>query len=653
MTRRIGVNWRKCPILALLIALLLSALMPPKAARSQSNYPDSYTFEECEQVKEASLRDELNSITQAVFKEEKGGLDLVAIVDRNWVALNLDATVDKAVADATKQVGDEEGLWGRIISGWSPAKAEELTEKIATLAFGSPAFRNAIDQLSLDITADLVTEIRLMTAKSASSALLCVQQFIGDTVSPTMAAVLEKDIQARLTDIEFSEVEDLNLLDVVRANPNLTGGVAVIIGTQIARSLGKQLAQKIAGRVVGRILARLASGAIPLVGWVVGAGLIVWDLFNAKEGSLPQIRDALQHPEVKEEIRAQVAGKVGDELRTELPQLARSVSNDVFSQWQEFRRKYARLLELAETNTRFKGILNDTPVAEVKKLAEFVTVLEAKLGKDRFERLIDSGQFERLLGLPQKILEMLELGVDPDGVIAWADLAGELIDQVVTMELYRVASPTDFTDRADLEQVLALEDAKLIQKVMLLDREVRDAVLGMPSAHVKQILEALSVEDLSWLSRTYLANLEAQERNILVERILSEPELISELKSALVQMALLESQEFEETLNYITQKTRDEQLVGRVIDMLAMLGPAISGELSWRLFWLYDGVVLRNVLYAFAVLIVLTILWRKTISRRQRQDVNVTVILPENSGDIGGNSETKRIESRRGEENEK
>ena len=344
---------------------------------------------------------------------------------------------------------------------------------------------------------------------------------------------------------------------------------------------------------------------------------------------------------------------MGDELRTELPQLARSVSNDVFSQWQEFRRKYARLLELAETNTRFKGILNDTPVAEVKKLAEFVAVLEAKLGKDRFERLIDSGQFERLLGLPQKILEMLELGVDPDVVIAWADLAGELIDQVVTTELYRVASPTDFTDRADLEQVLALEDAKLIQKVMLLDREVRDAVLGMPSAHVKQILEALSVEDLSWLARTYLANLEAQERNILVERILSEPEVISELKSALVQMALLESQDFEETLNYITQKTRDEQLVGRVIDMLAMLGPAISGELSWRLFWLYDGVVLRNVLYAFAVLIVLTILWRKTISRRQRQDVNVTVILPENSGDIGGNSETKRIESRRGEENEK
>ena len=377
-----GAKWRKFLTVVCLIALLLAALLPTKAAQAQVTPPATYTFEECEQVNEASLRDELNRITQTVFAEEQGGIDFAAIIMRNWEALNLDAIVDKEVAESTEQVGDEEGLWGRIISGWSPGKAEELTKKIATLAFGSPTFRDAIDELSLDISADVVTEIRLMTAKSASSALLCVQQFIGDTVSPTMAAVLEKDIQARLTDIEFSEVEDLNLLDVVRANPNLTGGVAVIIGTQIARSLGKQLSQKIAGRVVGRILSRLVSGAIPLVGWVVGAGLIVWDLFNAKEGSLPQIRNALQNSEVKEEIRAQVAGKVGDELRVELPQLARSVSNDVYSQWQEFRKKYARLLELANANMRFQRILNNTPVEEVKKLAEFVAVVKAKHGSE-------------------------------------------------------------------------------------------------------------------------------------------------------------------------------------------------------------------------------------------------------------------------------
>ena len=294
MMRRTGAISRKYSACVLLITLLLSPLLQPKAARSQSTSPVSYTFEECDQVAEASLRDELNRITQAVFAEEQGGIDLAAIVRSNWESLNLDSIVDRKVAEATEQIGDEEGLWGRIISGWSPQKAEELTKEIATLTFGSPALRDAIDELSLDISADVVTEIRLMTARSASSALLCVQQYIGDTVSPTMAAVLEKDIQAKLTEIEFTKDEDLDLLDVVRANPNLTGGVAVIIGTQIARTLGKQLAQTMAGRVVGRMLPRLVTGAIPLVGWVIGAGLIVWDLFNAKEGSLPQIRDALQ-----------------------------------------------------------------------------------------------------------------------------------------------------------------------------------------------------------------------------------------------------------------------------------------------------------------------------------------------------------------------
>ena len=649
MTRRLGVNWRKCPTLALLIALLLSALMPPKAARSQSDYPVSYTFEECEQIKEASLRDELNSITQAVFAEEQGGIDLVAIVNRNWVALNLDATVDKAVADATKQVGDEEGLWGRIISGWSPAKAEELTEKIAALAFGSPAFRNAIDQLSLDITADLVSEIRLMTAKSASSALLCVQQFIGDTVSPTMAAVLEKDIQAKLTDIEFSADEDLDLLDVVKANPNLAGGVAVIIGTQIARSLGKQLAQKIAGRVVGRILSRLVSGAIPLVGWVVGAGLIVWDLFNAKEGSLPQIRDALQDSEVKEEIRAQVAGKVGDELRVELPQLARSVSNDVYSQWQEFRRKYDRLLELANANMRFQSILNNTPVEEVKKLAELVTVVEANHGSERLGGLLDGGQFERLYALPEEVLAMIRLNVDPEEVIAWADLAGDSISQVIVLELYRVASPVDFLDREDLERILALEDAELIQKVMLLARDERDALLGLSSVHVSQILNALPAVELSWLAMEFLAVLDQQQKNVLVDRILRVPELIAELKDDSVHKELLESKEFDVTLAFIIQKTKDVPWIGKVTQMLADIGPFLSGDLSSTLFWRYDGQILLNVAYGLVGLIALWVVWWR-VSPRRRQNVNVNVVLPESLGRDENNANVRRIESRGSEE---
>ena len=227
---------------------------------------------------------------------------------------------------------------------------------------------------------------------------------------------------------------------------------------------------------------------------------------------------------------------------------------------------------------------------------------------------------------------MLELGVDPDVVIEWADLSGESIVILVATELYRVASPSDFRDRADLERVLVLNDAAHIQKAMLLDREERDAVLALPTVHIKQVLEALSPDELSWLAKAYLTKLNAQERNVLVDRILREPKLIAELGVELVQVTLFGSQDLDEMLEYISLKTGDRPWASQIFEMLLSLRPAFSGELSWALFWHYEGAILRNTLYLLAGLIVLAILWRRLSSRRQRQDVNVTVVIPEDRG---------------------
>lgn len=635
---------------ALFVALILSALIPPLPARAQGSPPPSYTLDECDQISEASLRDELNRITQTVFAQGQAGIDIQALVNRNWIDLNIDAAVDEAVAAATQQVREEERLWDRIISGWSPKKAEDLTRKVAQYAFASETFRSSFDRLSGAISADIVSEIRLLTAQSASSALLCVQTYIGDQMSPTLASVLAADIQAKLENIQFPEEENPNLLSIlsiVEANPKLAGGVAVIVGTQIAKSLGQRLAHRIAGRVLGRILARATTGAIPLVGWIIGAGLIVWDLFNAEKGSLPQIQSALQDQEVKSEIRTQVVEKVRHEVRMELPPLARSVANEVYSQWIDFRKKYARVLELAKTNVRFQKILQFTPVTEVKNLAEFVATLESKYGSIRLADLIDRGLLERLSALPPESLEMIVSDVAPEVVIEWAELAGERIGQVISLKLYRVALPTDFTDRTDLERVLVLNDAERIQKLMLLDRAERSAVLGLPTSYIEQVLKALSSEDLAWLAKNYLTKLEPQERNRVVDRILREPDLILELKKELVQSALLESKDFEKTLNYIAQKTSPALGVGQVANILAMIGPALSGEPPWSLFWHYERVVLRNALYAVAALFILAfIIWRMLTSRRQRQDTHVTVILPE---DRGGNEfppDVRRTERR-------
>jgi len=632
---------------ALLVTLLLSTIVPARPTFAQETSPAPYTFQECDQVEEALLRDELNGITQSIFEPEKILLEIEAIVDLKWEELDLDSTVDEAVDAAVEKARSETDWWERVKSNWSADTTKELTEKVATYAFASESFVTAVNQLSENIASDLVDELRIMTAKSASSALQCVQAFIGDTFSQTMAAVLEEQIQERIDEIIVDpDPENATILDILELHPELLSGVAVIIGTQLAKRFAAKMAQNIAGKIITRILGKLVTTAIPLVGWIIGGGLIVWDVINAGEGAFPQIRDALKGDQTKAEVRRHIAKEVHEELLAELDltELSRSVSNDVYSQWQGFRRKYGRVLELAETNLRFQGTLDNTPVEEISKLADFVSVVEAKLGSAELEILLDKGQFERLLALPRDVLEMLELGVDPDIVIEWADLAGESIAQLVATELYRVSSPTDFRDRADLERILVIDNAEHMQKAMLLDREDRDALLALPTVHIEQVLEEFSPEELSWLSREYLTKLNAQERNALVDRVLREPRLKAELGVELVQVTLLESQDLEETLDYITLKTGDRFWVRQVFDMLSTIRPALSGELSWALFWHYEGAALRNSLYALAGLIVLAILWKRVLSRRRRQDVNVTVVLPENRGSSESDPDSKRIE---------
>ena len=636
--------------IAVLIAVLLAAFIPTNVTHAQESTPVSYTFEECDQVKASTLRDELNRITQAIFEKKQGGIDLTDIVDRNWNALNLDETVNAAVEKATQRVKEETGFWDRFISGWNPEKAKELTEDVATYAFDSSDFRQAFDQLSLNVSDEIVTEIRMMTEKSASSALLCVQTFIGDKISPTLAAALEEQIQSRLFELQDPESE-IGWVEIASANSMLLSGLGTIVAAQIAKRLGKVLAGKIAGQIIKRVLTRVITIGIPLVGTLIGAALTVWDLWNASKGSLPMIQEALQDPEVKEEIMAQVSLEVGEELRVGLPQLARSISNDVYGQWQEFRRKYARVLELAENHARFRNILDNTVVEEVQKLADFATLVEDRFGFERLRELIDKGHFERLLGLPEETLDMLAVVDDPQVAIDWADLAGESLMEVIEKELYRVSSPSDFRDRADLERVLAVGDAELIQKLMSLNADARHSVLGLPTAHIAQILDALSVDELTWVAEDYLPVLDERLRNILVDRILRQPEIKSDLSTGVVRGALLASKDIEGSLNYVGQRSERGNWIGNTFDMLAAIGPTVSGELPFSLFWHFDGRILVNVLYVLAGLIALYLVWRRVFPGR-RQDVNVNVIVPNNQGTDESASGIRRIETRSDEEDD-
>ncbi len=612
---------------SLLILSLLAGLLPGPKLHAQEPPPSVYTFQECETVEESKLRDELNGITQFVFAAEQNKLDIAGMVDTAWYAQNVDAVVDAQVDAAVDRVRNEEDYWSRFLSGWSAEKAEELTTKVANYAFGSDAFRQEVDALSASIADELAREVGAMTARSASSALLCVQEFIGDTFSETMIAVFQADIEQKVTEAGVGQDAETDFTVILDTRTKSLAGVGVIIASQIAKSLAKKVAQRVAGKVAGRILGKAATTIIPLAGWIIGGGLIIWDLIEAGEGSLPQIRESLKGQEVKAAIRAQVAEVVETELGVEMPELARSVSNDIYAAWLDFRTKFSRVLDLAEANPRFQTLLDNTTADQVQKLASLVAVSDAKLSPEQIEEEINSGTFERIFYLPDLSFEILRATGDPQIVIAWANLAGESIAGVAETELYKIAAPEDFADRQALEAVLALGDAGAIRTLMEINQLEREILLGLPAEQLRDAVTTFSPDDLRWLA-SYITQMAPQESNRLVSQLLREPALMPKLKFEDIRKALVESDNVEETLAFLSERAEaTSNPVETVTDAIEDTQRVMGGEVPWQLFW-RKYATRQNALYLGIGLLLLFLLWR--LFFRRSQSVNVTVNIPEN-----------------------
>ncbi len=617
------------------ISMLIMSLSLPSAARAQSTAPGSYTFEECDQVDEASLRDELNRITQTVVADEQGRLDVVGIVNRHWRDMGMDLRVDSAVNDAIDLVRSDTGFWERIWSAWAPSKAEELATRVAEEAFGADGFASRFDELSTAVADDIVEEIRLVTAKSASSALICVQEFIGGRFSKTLTTELNRQIEAELELLKLDPDTDQSFLDILEIHSNLAGGVAVVIGSTIGAALAKRLAsvftKNIIGRILSRILVRVAAVGIPFVGWIVGGALVVIDLYNSRDGALPFIQDSFQEETVKTEMQEWMAEAVSEGMRLEMPTLARNVADSAFSQWQEFRRKFARVLELSETNPRFKQILDFTEVDQLAKLSELVALVD-EYEPDRLEDLLNSGQFEFMQTLPEEALEIFRHSGSSETLMGWAELASDLILNVVQHQLYLVSEAADFVDRDALENVLRLEDETAIRKSMSLNSEEREALLALTLESARSLLLGeLDTSQLSLIAARYLKALSPQDAEILANFVLNNPALISLLESETVQNAVLQSQSLQAALSFLSEGMNREQWPGRVFQVLEDLGPVLSGDVSWLLFWVKNGSTISNPRKFLPILggLLMLFLILKIAWGRRRTEVNVTVNVPD------------------------
>ena len=597
------IQWRTRVLAWVLLPALLLGFLPPAFARAQA--PADATWLGCETVAAETLRDELNRVSQTIFAgDAQTLLDLDRLVERQWARVGMDAAIDRAVADAVAQVRGDTDFWNQLVSGWSPSHAETLTRRVADLAFASTTFQDAIDRLADAVAVELAAAVAQLSAESATQATLCLQSYIGTRYSDAMVATFTRQVQQETAalDLAASQGLDAGILTVMDRHRAAVGGVGVIIATQVARRvvsrLGETVARRVAGRVAGRVVGRAGAAVIPAVGWIVGAGLIVYDLIESRDGALPQIQSGLQSSEVKAAIRSEITAVVADELRLEMPQLARDIANDLFASWQDFQRQYRQLLTLADGDPAFRALL--TAAEEPAKLAVLADAVLTGLGADALQAALADDSLARALELPERAYAMLRGGAPVARLLEWSALAGSRLEDVVTLEVYKHKSPADFT-RDELTALLAVQAPDAIATLLLLDKAALNRMLTLATPHVVQLARTLSPEELSWLAG-YLAILTQDQANQLVRRVLDDPAVLTPLQDARVQAQVAASRDVDATLRFLTTPLT---LMGWLEDWLQMA----TGRVGFGLAAAKYGTVLAGLMVGLPVLLLLAVVY--------------------------------------------
>jgi hypothetical protein len=495
-------RWRDA-IALLLIAALLASYAPAQAATPRQDAPTGqYTVGDCRNVDKEALRMEIERHALDVIAGAAVPLNIEQLVARKWAELRVDGVIDAAVSRATSELYAQEDYFNRLASGWWGDKAQEYAEQVANTAFSSPEFRAKIEELSAAVGVEVARQVETQFAQAASVALLCLREYVGARYADTLFAAFERSVQL--------ETQQLNLttgtapeINALASHQLALAGVGAILVTQLVyrltQRLSEKIAQRVAGKIAGRILGRVGSSFIPVAGWIIGIGLIVYDLWEGGQGALPQIEEALTSPEVKAKIQEEIATAIKDDLPDQAAWIALETSVSLVEQWQQFCSRYQDVCTTAESNIDFGNLLELVTLDELERLDALTTYLLNQAGRATLEIVIADGRLEQMLALPDATLRELLAWSTPAALLAWQGMAGAQLPRLVDYGVHRQAAPEEFTP-ATLAALLALPGSAEAEKLLALATEKRRALLELPQDVLEQLVAVQSVADLDWLA---------------------------------------------------------------------------------------------------------------------------------------------------------
>ncbi|MGD9784406.1 MAG: hypothetical protein AB7E80_07305 [Hyphomicrobiaceae bacterium] len=595
----------RTPVSVVAVSALLLAQTAASFAQERSRHQVTRAeYEACQAQDEAAFRPAIRSLTFKALDAGMTHVDYAMLVAAQWRTGDLDRILDSRIDAAIEEVR-EESSWGNLISSLaSQEKAEALSIAVAERVFQSEDVKKAIEGLAEGVGRDLGNALELASVDAAGPALDCLSAFLGPRYGSTVARTVARDARADFALAPGENAAPITTSDKLKqASGGITGAAILVLRRQMAN-----LARRLGQRLVGSVLARLVSVAAGGVGLV----LIAKDIWDLRHGVLPIIADEMKSPETKARIRTELADALKTELRENIGEIADKSTDHVIEVWHQFRAAHAKVLEIAESDTRFRGYLDRLGDGKMARLDEIVAIVLASEGKDGLDRRLADGTLDQAVArLPEPGMEVARSTRSLDKALRWVAVAGDRIGDVVANDIHRRAEPQAFTT-GSLARVLEVEDRLAIGRLSAISQGARERLLDLDRERLRSLARSLTEPELEALAG-YLDKLERAPRERVLAAVAANPAVMTRFASERVRGAVIASRDQTAAVDMMLEPRSLIDPIAAYRDAKAVFEGRIDPILMWER---HPAAFAAAGLVAFLVLL---LLWRLLSPRRGRR----------------------------------
>lgn len=549
----------------------------------------------CQVDDEATFRAGIDQITTDMLKRSLETVDYQAVVTDEWRKLYMDEFLDRRVSAAVDEVQSESGYLDLLKTLTSKEATQKLTSTVAERVYRSEDMKAAIERLVTEVGKTLATRIELGALDAKLPAVACVREFLGPRYGASISLMVSEDTGKAFEIAPETGAADVGNTDVVLSTKGLIAGTVVLIVRRTLSNMARRVGQRVVGAVLGRIVSVVAGG--------VGLVLIAKDIWDMRHGVMPLIESEMKSEDTKENVRTELATAISEQLGQHLSEVSAATADRIIELWHEFRQAHTKVVELAERFPSFKTYLDSVDRESLPRVDAIVALILANEKEAGVVRRVEDGTLdEAVKRLPEAGLTIARDLQALQPAFDWRALAGDQIEQVLALELHRVADPAKFT-KASLGGILALGDPVTIRRVAALPDAARDKLVALPPDKLKALTTALGGDEMTSLAR-YLETLSPSASARLLEVVSTDPGRMQTFGKSHVAHAIEGSRDQLQAIEMVLGPTA-------ILDWPVIkhdVGQVVSGEVHPLLLW--ETHRIAAVLGGFALLLVLLVLRR-------------------------------------------